>query len=352
MKWLQGNRLFVLILTGIVVSVLAGAAWIITSNHRIAATPAASPSPSATATPTPAAPLDPLQIEAIRARSYPGSVITQTGDLGEQGGYRNTEVSFQADGLTEYALQSTPDGAAPAGGWPVIILLHGYIDPAQYRTNGPEYRSFIAAFTGAGYMVVKPDYRGHGQSQGTPSGGHFSPDYAYDVLNLIASLRHYSGVNPTRLGLFAHSLGGHVALRTIVASTDIKATVFMAGVTGSFYDLLYNWPHSPMPSDRPLLVQTTKLQLLAKYGDPKANPGFWNSASAVNYVRNITGAVQINHDIGDSQVPLLFSQHLQSALEGAHKPVEAYYYPGDDHQFTANRTLLLQRALAFYASHL
>jgi dipeptidyl aminopeptidase/acylaminoacyl peptidase len=301
----------------------------------------------------PAAVPDPLTIEAIRSRKYTASKIATEQELGEQGGYRNAIVSYHSDGLKVYALMSTPDGSAPAGGWPVIILDHGYINPVDYRTDGPEYRDFITAFARAGYMVIKPDYRGNGKSEGVPEGGHFSPVYAYDNLNLIASLKQDGRVNPGRIGLFGHSLGGHVALRTIVASPDVKATVFAAGVVGSMNDLFYNWPHSPMPYDQPsAVVQGKKQELVKKYGDPHSNPNFWNSVSAINYVQNITGTVQVNHDESDTVVPKLFSDHLVAALQKAGKPVDYNVYPGDDHQFLQNRSQLLVNVLAFYRQNL
>lgn len=304
-------------------------------------------------TPTPATPPpDPLTIAAIKARSYPGSAITTKQDLGDQGGYHNSIVSYQSDGLEINALLSIPDATAPAGGWPVIILDHGYINPATYTTNGPQYRQFIAPLVRAGYAVVKPDYRGNGNSQGTPEGGHYSPVYAYDNLNLVASIKQDSLFNAKRIGIFAHSMGGHEALRTIVVSKDIKATVFVAGVVGSFDDIFYNWPNSPALTDQPAIVQTIRLNLIKKYGDPKSNPTFWSSASAINYTSDESGAIQVNQDVGDSVVPRIFADHLVAALQKSDKPVEYNLYPGDDHNFSHNQAALIANALRFYGSNL
>lgn len=335
---------------GLAIVVLGLAGWIWRAQApgspakvAVQATPASSPSP----------PLDPLQIEAIRARTYTASPLTVTQNLGDQGGYTQTVSSYVSDGLTQYALVSTPGGTKPAGGWPVIILAHGYIDPAVYTTAGASYSSWVAELTRAGYLVVKPDYRGHGQSQGQPEGGHFSPAYAYDILNLIASLKIYPQANAGRIGLMGHSLGAHVALRTIVVSPDVKATVMVSGVVGSIDDIINHWPRSPMASDQPAAYLTSKREeLFKKYGRPEANPAFWNSVSAINYVAAVKGPVQINHSVGDSVVPVAFSQHLNGALAAAGKPVEYYEYPGDDHQFAANHRLMMQRAIAFYNAHL
>lgn len=306
------------------------------------------------APPLPASPkLDRLQIQAIRDRTYLASTLSVTQDLGDQGGYHETISSFQSDGLTQYALVSTPNTVKPPGGWPVVILAHGYINPATYLAAGPNYASTISELARAGYLVVKPDYRGHGRSQGIAEGGHFSPVYTYDVLNLIATVKKYPVANPARIGLLGHSLGGHVALRTIVVSKDIKATVFMAGVVGSMHDLLYDWPQSPITRDQPAaVVQKVRAGVIGEYGTPETNPHFWESASAINFVADVTGPVQINQAVGDNVVPRLFSDHLAAALTAKHKSVQYYQYPGNDHQFSQNHSLLMQRILTFYAANL
>jgi dipeptidyl aminopeptidase/acylaminoacyl peptidase len=303
--------------------------------------------------PTPSA--DPLTITAIRTRTYTSGPITITSRLGGGSGYTQAVVSFQSDGLTEYALQATPSSPAPSGGYPVIILLHGYVIPSQYRTTGSYYSDFIAAWARAGFVVIRPDYRGNGDSQGQAVSGHYSPAYTYDVMNLIASLKHYNLVNPARIGLFGHSLGGHLALRTAVSSPDIKATVIANGVVGSFYDLFYNWPNSPAPHDQPASVVTAELNaLLATHGNPKSDPNFYDSISAINFVSSIRGPVQINQDVGDSTVPKLFADHLNSALLAAGKSVTYYTYPGNDHQLASaeNRISVVNHTTSFFKANL
>lgn len=336
----------------IVVIIISGFGFLANYSSRspIAEKKIASPPPK---TPSPTPTLDRLAIEAIRSRKYLASPLVEVQPLGEQLGYKNTIISYDSEGYKVYALMSIPNGLRPVAGWPVIILNHGYINPAHYATAGPEYRQFITSFTGAGYAVIKPDFRGHGRSQGIAEGGHFSPVYSYDVLNLISSVKQNgTQFDPNRIGLFAHSMGGHVALRTIVASPDVKATVFMAAVVGSFDDIFYSWPHSPLGLDMPTQVHAIRQKAIDTFGSPKENPGFWNSASAINYVTSVTGPVQINQDAGDLTVPTVFSDHLDAALKAAGRRVEYHLYPGNDHQFIKNRTLLLQRTLAFYKANL
>jgi dipeptidyl aminopeptidase/acylaminoacyl peptidase len=312
---------------------------------------------SSTAPATPSATiaaLNPLTIAAMRARSYPASILTPVRSDGDQGGYVTSVVSFVSDGLTEYALMSVPDGKRPAAGWPVVIISHGYIDPRTYRTDDGSYAQFIATLARARYLVLKPDYRGHGQSQGVPEGGYLTPVYTYDLLNLISTVKADPLADKTRIGLFGHSLGAYEVLRAMVVSPDIRAVVLMAGVVGSLYDIFYNWnTKNATPAAPPPVVQQQVAQsVIAGNGTPQTNPDFWNQASPINYVDDVTAATQINQDVGDTVVPKLFSDHLDAALVAAGKSVEYDRYPGDDHQFIRNRTAILAHMLAFYRLHL
>ena len=289
----------------------------------------------------------------MRARTYPPSALSPVRSDGDRGGYVDTVVSFQSDGLREYALLSVPDGARPAAGWPVVVISHGYTDPAAYQTDDDAYGAFIGAFARAGYMVVKPDFRGHGQSQGVASGGHLSPVYAYDLLNLVSTLRADARVDSSRIGVFGHSMGASEVLRALVVSTDIKAAELLAGVVGSMHDVFYNWPQTPQSVVTPVAVQVqVENSVIATYGTPAGDPTFWDSASAINFVGSISAAVQIDQDIGDTAVPKLFSDHLAAALTAAGKPFDYKLFPGDDHQFIRNRSAILAATLAFWRAHL
>ncbi len=94
----------------------------------------------------------PLEIDAMRARQYPGSdiVIEQVLDPGVN--YSRYYVSYLSDGLKIYALMTVPNGQKPATGWPVIIFNHGYIPPAVYRTT-QRYIAYVDQIASSGYIV-------------------------------------------------------------------------------------------------------------------------------------------------------------------------------------------------------
>ncbi len=349
-KFLVKNKIWITtIATAIFVAIVLVGGFLVWRWRAPKAMAPASSTTQTTAT-TPAPALNPLQIEAIKARSYPGSIISLEQQLNNQ----TSIVSYMSDGYKIFALLTTPTGSAPTGGWPVVILNHGYINPSAYRTNDGSYSGITNALTSNGVAVIKPDYRGHGSSQGTPEGGHFSPVYTYDDLNLISSITQTPALNlnANRLGTLGHSLGAHTSLRVAVVNPNIKATAYLSGVVGSVEDILYNWPNSPMPSDLPAVVQQNREALLAQYGTPKTNPEFWDSVSAINYVSSITGPSQIHHSLSDSTVPVSFSIKLRDALQAAGKPVQYYEYPGDDHQLSSNTVQVNTRLVEFFKASL
>src|SRR3989344_149117 len=132
--------------------------------------------------------LFPLTIEALRQGEYPGSEITIEQKLDPESNYDRYIASYKSEGLKIYALLTIPNGKSPPAGWPVIIFNHGYIPPDQYQTT-ERYVAYVEGFAKNGYVVFKPDYRGHGNSEGEPEGAYGSNAYTIDVLNAVASIK-------------------------------------------------------------------------------------------------------------------------------------------------------------------
>src|SRR5512142_2223316 len=76
---------------------------------------------------------EPIQIDALRGRDYPGSDIKIESVLDPGINYSRYYVSYLSDGLKIYALMTVPNGPKPSTGWPVVICNPGYIPPHVYR---------------------------------------------------------------------------------------------------------------------------------------------------------------------------------------------------------------------------
>lgn len=307
--------------------------------------PTSTPTPSSTPTPT-----HPLMIEVMRQQSYPGSEIVFEQVLEPGANYNRYIISYQSEGNKIYALLTIPWGERPATGWPVIIFNHGYIPPEQYRTT-ERYVAYVDNIARHGYIVLRSDYRGHGSSEGEPAGAYGSPAYTIDVLNAVASIKQYPDADPDRIGMWGHSMGGYITLRSMVITDDIKAGVIWGGVVASYPDLIQNWRRGDGPTRTPDPNSTRRRwrdELLETYGDFDENPEFWAAISANSYLADLSGPVQLHHGTADTSVPYEFSETLTAQITTVGLPVDLYLWNGDDHNISASFTPAMQRSIEFF----
>ena len=303
--------------------------------------------------------LHPLTIEYLKKGDYPGSDIVIEQTLTPGSNYQRYIVSYKSEGLKIYALLTAPNGDKPETGWPVIIFNHGYIQPSVYKTT-ERYVAYTDAFSRNGYIVFRSDYRGHGNSEGNAEGGYGSNAYTIDVLNGLASIKIYEDADPERIGMWGHSMGGSITLKSMVVRDDIKAGVIWAGVVGSYEDMLNNWRKRRNNEQNPpsTFLTTTPTRrrwrdlLLEEYGEPADNQVFWNSISANSYLSDISGPLQLHHGTADSSVPFEYSEKLQSQMTDAQKVSEIFLYSGDDHNIAANLSIALKRSVDFFDKYL
>ena len=310
--------------------------------------PTALPTLVPTATPIP----HPMSIAALRAGSYPGSEIVIERELERGANYRRYYAYYLSEGLKIYALLTIPNGAMPEGGWPAIVFNHGYIPPDVYRTT-ERYIAYVDRLARAGYVVFRIDYRGHDRSEGQPTGAYGHPGYLIDVMNAVSSLQGHPQVNPEKIGLWGHSMGGYLTLRAMVISREIKAGVIWAGVVASYPEMLYNWRRSasftPSPSSRGVGWRSGWLET---YGAPEQNPEFWDSVSANSYLADLAGPLQLHHGTADADVPVDFSIRLAEQARAAGQTAELYIYDGDNHNISKFFTTAMDRTIAFFDSAL
>jgi dipeptidyl aminopeptidase/acylaminoacyl peptidase len=299
--------------------------------------------------------LNPLSIQSMRLREYPGSDIVIEQTLTPEKTYTRHIASYKSDGLKIYALLLIPNGNKPVGGFPVIVLNHGYITPDKYTPEG-NYIAHADAFAKSGYIVFKPNYRGNGKSEGDATSTYFSPDYTIDDLNAITSIKKYAEADPTKIGVWGHSMGGSITLRDLTINrTDIKAASIWSGVVGNYNDIVYNWQskvsYKPDPLD--LKLRNKNLDVLTSlYGNPTDNLAFWNSVDPVYFLKDVSAPIQIQVGLADTQVPPSFSKGIYNKLKSLGKTVEYFEYPGNNHDINQSFTPAMDRTISFFDRYL
>lgn len=288
----------------------------------------------------------PMAIANLRADSYPGGDFVIEQKLNNGTNYSQYIVSYLSEGLKIYGLLTVPLAQMPAGGWPAIIFIHGYIPPKEYSTTG-NYPTYQAKLARAGFITFKPDLRGHGKSEGEAVMAHYSEKYVVDTLYAINYLKQYKDVNPERLGYWGHSNGGEIGLRILVISKDIKAASLWAGVVGSYQDMFETYN-----AKIDFLHNATSSPLIIANDLPSKNIKFWSQLDPYNYLTDISAKIELQHGTKDDSVPVELSRSLKQALEQNNKTLDYYEYLGDNHNISNNVNKAFERSIKFYQENL
>lgn len=324
----------------------------------LTATPAPPATPGPSATPHP---LAPYTLAGLRARTYNGGAIARRELLEETADYTRTFIAYPSDGLTITGVLQEPPGAGP---FPVVILLHGYIDRDRYYPGSDTWRE-AEFFNRHGYLTLAPDFRTWGGSDQGES--LFHTGLVIDTINLISSLPSLPTADPQRVLLWGHSMGGGVTTKVLVVDRRPRAAVLYAPNSADDADLIARWG----PGCRPGVPQTVAnacnpgeslppwlpAATLDAYYAGAADPDFLRQVAPLYHLEQITAPVQIHIGDADGQqlveTPPEWAQKLYTGLLAADRQVEIYDYPGAGHTFTgAAWEAMMERALAFYEAAL
>jgi pimeloyl-ACP methyl ester carboxylesterase len=115
-----------------------------------------------------------------------------------EGGVQIGSDYWLVNGLKLFVHRFRDEGAPSSG--LTLLFIHGLLDA------GSTWDLVAGPLTRAGHEVLAPDLRGFGRSDWLGSGGYYYfPDYLADVTGLVDEL------NPRRLGVVGHSMGGAIA---------------------------------------------------------------------------------------------------------------------------------------------
>jgi uncharacterized protein len=114
-------------------------------------------------------------------------------------------INFLSDGLALKGVLHVPEGATKPR--PAIILCHGFGGSCR----GAGHPELAQALARAGYVVLRFDFRGCGQSEGERA-NVICGEEASDLRHAVDFLETRQEVDRARIGVIGASLGGSVAL--------------------------------------------------------------------------------------------------------------------------------------------
>lgn len=294
-----------------------------------------------------------LTIPYLRNRSF-SSKINEMRQIGKNNQFTSYIASYQSDGLKINGLLLVPSINPDDNKLPAIVFIHGYIPPAQYKTE-EKYVDYINYLARNGFVVFKIDLRGHGESEGEANGAYYSSDYIIDTLNAYSAMQNLEFVDSDKVGLWGHSMAGNVVLRSIAAKPDIPAAVIWAGAGFSYEDLQKYRINdgSYRPPQNNTERQSRRRQLFETHGEFSRESEFWRSVSPSDFLVDVKGAVQLHHAVNDNVVNIGYSRDLKSSLDRAGVKNELHEYQSGGHNISGSSfSTAMRRTVEFYTEQI
>ncbi len=327
-----------------------------TKTPTLIATPSVIDTKEVPVTPTPY-PLLAYTIPHLRQRDFPGGQIQIRAVLEQNESFTQSYIDYPSDDLTITGLMYVPVGTGP---FPILILLHGYVDRDQYYAGADTWQS-AEFFARQGYLVLAPDLRSWGESDTSLSLFHMG--LVIDVLNLIGSLPSLPDADETHIGLWGHSMGGGIVTKVLTIDERIKAAVLYAPNSADDADLLARWGAGCLSDQAQtagdqcnpaeIIPPDTPQNIIDAYLSAANDPDFLTQVAPIHHLGAITAPIQVHIGTVDGQflteTPPEWSLKLADALQAIDHDVSTFIYAEQGHFFTGDSWIQLHdRALTFF----
>jgi len=161
--------------------------------------------------------------------------------------YVKTDVFHEQDvtvGSGEWALPGTLTRPVGDGPFPAVVLVHGSGPSDRDETVGPNktFRDLAWGLASRGIAVLRYEKRTKqwagkliADARATLTVKEETID---DALSAVALLRRIAGIDPARIYVLGHSLGGYLVPRIGAADPQIAGLIVMAGPTRPLEDMI------------------------------------------------------------------------------------------------------------------
>jgi len=290
----------------------------------------------------PAIDVEGLSLEQLATTPLDGRDLRIRRELPGTSEYRRYAVSYRGGGQRLTGIMNVPRGKGP---FPVVVLAHGYIDPAVYW-SGQGFRREQDALARNGYVALHVDYRNHAGSSDDPDNDLLMRlGYAEDILNAAVAVRasDLPFLDGERIGVLGRSMGGSVTFNALVARPGVfDAAVVYASTSTTAVENFNRWQRSDGDFRR---------QVFRVHGSPSSDPGFWDGISAATSLDRITEPVLMVHGTADESCPIRWARDTYRGLRAAGVDATLIEYPGARHYMYGEWAGSMRKALAFLDRH-
>lgn len=160
--------------------------------------------------------------------------LVKRGDLvGKSFDFETQAISFESNGKKISGMMNLPVGYRNKKS-PAIIMIRGFAENEGYFIGSGSWRA-ADELARNGYITVSLDFLGFGLSDNESTDileARFEKPIS--VMDLIESVKNMKIVDPNKIGIWAHSNGGQIAISVLEISGENYPTVLWAPMTNPF----------------------------------------------------------------------------------------------------------------------
>lgn len=267
--------------------------------------------------------------------------LVKRGDLkGKTFNFESRAISFESNGKKISGMMNLPS-YAPAELWkgkPVIIMIRGFADSKGYFIGSGSWKA-ADELARNGFVTVSLDFLGFGLSDGESKDileARFEKPIG--VLDLIESVKKLDFVDPNKIGIWAHSNGGQIAVSVLEVTGKNYPTVLWAPMTNPFPNSVLDTMDENSESGK---IVKTRIDEFEKEYDSKLY-------SIDNFYNLVEAPILIHQGTADVWCKVEWQRDLQSRLKELGKEVILDVRKGNDHNLKQDWDKVIQQDVRFF----
>ncbi len=258
--------------------------------------------------------------------------------------FHNRDVTIGSDEWKLPGTLSIPNGSGP---FPAVVLVHGSGPNDRDESIGPNkpFRDIAEGLASRGIAVLRYDKRTkvYGPQAALSKDFTVEQETIDDALRALALLREQHEIDPKRLFLLGHSLGGYLGPRIAERDPQLAGLIILAGSTRPLEDLIVEqMEYLGTPADQLEKVKQQAAEIRALQnaeGAPILNAprSYWldlNKYDPKAEIQKLHCRILVLQGGRDYQVTQPDYAGWQAALKG-HTNVTFHLYPALNHLFIA-----------------
>lgn len=266
--------------------------------------------------------------------------LVKKGDLkGKTFDFESRAISFESNGKKISGMINLPAYAkASARRSPLIIMIRGFADSEGYFIGSGSWK-VADELARNGFVTVSLDFLGFGLSDGESKDileARFEKPMG--VLDLIESVKKLDFVDSDKIGIWAHSNGGQIAISVLEVTRKNYPTVLWAPMTNPFPNSVLDTMDENSESGK---IVKTRIDEFEKEYDSKLY-------SIDNFYNWLGAPILIHQGTADVWCKVEWQSELQNRLKELGKEVVLDVRKGNDHNLKQDWDKVVEQDVRFF----